>query len=77
MKRLMFTVMAVGLLSASNKVSAYVTLADIRMAQGRLRDKYTENGTKKPSAKPGAKGRWPKGKANRVPFDSRSAIAYP
>jgi hypothetical protein len=26
-----------------------------------------ENGTKKPSAKPGTKGRWPKGKANRVP----------
>ena len=25
------------------------------------------NGTKKPSAKPGTKGRWPKGKANRVP----------
>jgi hypothetical protein len=29
--------------------------------------KGTENGTKKPSAKPGTKGRWPKGKANRVP----------
>ena len=26
-----------------------------------------ENGIKKPSAKPGTKGRWPKGKANRVP----------
>ena len=25
------------------------------------------NGTKKPSAKPGTKGRWPKGKANRMP----------
>ena len=29
--------------------------------------KWDENGTKKPSAKPGTKGRWPKGKANRVP----------
>ena len=29
--------------------------------------KVTENGTKKPSAKPGTKGRWPKGKANQVP----------
>ena len=26
-----------------------------------------EKGTKKPSAKLGTKGRWPKGKANRVP----------
>jgi hypothetical protein len=29
--------------------------------------KGTENGTKKPPTKPGTKGRWPKGKANRVP----------
>ena len=29
--------------------------------------KVTENGTKKPSAKLGTKGRWPKGKANQVP----------
>ena len=27
----------------------------------------SKSGTKKPSAKPGTKGRWPKGKANRVP----------
>ena len=27
----------------------------------------SESGTKKPSAKPGTIGRWPKGKANRVP----------
>ena len=27
----------------------------------------SENGTKMPSAKPGTKGRWPKGKANQMP----------
>ena len=27
----------------------------------------SENGTKKPSVKPGTKGRWPKGKTNWVP----------